>query len=260
MLAANKPYQNHETPMPDIRHFLKSAPHWTLVLLVAWLAAGCDFPQEVPPDIAPPRPSPRQKPVKPHPPRVTNVHTNIVKQPKPVAPGTIEYLDLKNGFRDTTFGQSEAEFSNLVLKEKDDARQLAIYTRTGDLLALDSVPLETIEYTFFKHRLYRIALRWKIEHPESVLTTPPSTELAASCSSLYGKPKRLATRDEAIKYSWIGEKVEIILHEFRMPGVANPKKPGWAISPTTSGQLVFGSVPLRHEHELFVAGQTQGGL
>lgn len=230
------------------------------MLLVSWLVAGCDFSQNGSQQDPAPKPLHQPKPVEPAAPKVPTVRTNAIKQPKPITPGTIQFMDLKNGFRDATFGQSEAEFSNLVLKEKDEPGQLAVYTRTGDLLALESVPLETIEYTFFKHRLYRIALRWKIEHPESVLPTPPSTDLAACCSSLYGKPKRLATRDGYIKYSWIGEKVELILHEFKMPGVANPSKSCWAISPTTSGQLVFSSVPLRHEYESFLAGQAQGGL
>lgn len=224
-----------------------------MVIVVAGLIAGCDYAPESPA----PKIVRRPKQIKP---KVVMPRTNAPKPVKAVIPGTVEYLDMKNGFRDTAFGQPESDFSNLVLKEKDETRQMATYTRTGDVLSLETVPLETIEYTFFKGRLYRIALKWKLEHPENVLAIPPSTELAVSCSNLYGRPKRHATQKDMTEYSWAGQKVELILDEFRMPGVWVVAKGGWGIPPTTSGQLVFGSVPLRRELELFVANLSQSGL
>lgn len=241
---------NNQTPAQFMKQFLGS----TLVMVMtAWLVAGCDVGPEAPA----PKAARRPKPVKP---KVVLVRTNAPKPVKAIVPGTAEYLDMKNGFRDAAFGQSESEFSNLVLKEKDEARQLATYVRTGDVLSLETVPLETIEYSFFKGRLYRIVLKWKVEHRESALATPPSTELAANCSSLYGRPKRHMTQKDITEYTWSGRKVEVILHEFRMPGAANLTKGGWGIPPTTSGQMVFASIPLRRELELFIASQSQSGL
>ena len=99
-------------------------------------------------------------------------------------------MDSKYGFRDATFGQTEGDFSNLVLKEKDEVNQMATYTRTGDVLDLEGVPLQTIEYFFFKNQLVRVVLQWRIIHSDSVSTLPPSTDMAIRCTSLYGKPKR----------------------------------------------------------------------
>lgn len=224
-----------------------------MVIAAAGLIVGCDYA----PDAPAPKTVHRPKQIKP---KVVTPRTNAPKPVKAIIPGTAGYLDMKNGFRDVTFGQPESDFSNLVLKKKDESRQMATYTRTGDVLSLESVPLETIEYTFFKGRLYRIALKWELEHPENVLATPPSTELAVSCSNLYGRPKRYATQKDTTAYSWAGQKVELILHEFRMPGAGSAAKGGWGIPPTTSGQLVFGSVPLRHELELYIANLSESGL
>lgn len=224
--------------------------------LAAWLVTGCDFG----PDKSVSKPAPRPKVVKhaptPPPPKLPK-HS---KPPKEAIPGTSEYLDEKNGFRDVTFGQSDADFSNLIFKEKDEKQQLVTYTRTGDVLSLESVPLETIEYTFFKGQLSQIMLKWQVQHRESVLAVPPSSEMAVTLSTIYGRPKRRATQKDCTRYFWGGKKVEIIMHEFRMPGVATTAKTGWSIPPTTSGQIVIQSIPLRRELDSFLASQAHGGL
>ncbi|MCX6896614.1 MAG: hypothetical protein NTZ16_14210 [Verrucomicrobia bacterium] len=224
--------------------------------LAAWLATGCD----IGPDKPASKPVHRPKVAKRAPTTATPKSSKHLKLPKEAVPGTAEYLDEKNGFRDVTFGQSDADFSNLIFKEKDEKQQLATYTRTGDVLSLETVPLETIEYTFFKGQLSQIMLKWQVQHQESVLAIPPSTEMAVTLSTIYARPKRRAAQKDCTKYSWAGKKVEIMMHEFRMPGVAAPAKTGWTIPPTTSGQMIIQSIPLRHELESFLASQAHGGL
>jgi hypothetical protein len=223
--------------------------------LTVWLVTGCD----VGPDRPAPKSARRTKTVK-HEPVARQKTTKPAKPAKEIVPGTPEYLDEKNGFRDAMFGQPETEFSNLILKEKDDARQSATYTRTGDVLSLENVPLETIEYTFYKGQLSRITIKWQVQHRESALATPPSSELAVTLATVYGRPKSRSVQKDCTKYSWTGKKVEILMHEFRMAGVAGSVKNGWTIPPTTSGELVMQSIPLRHELEAFLASQTHGGL
>lgn len=180
------------------------------------------------------------------------------RPPKQILVGTPDYLDSKNGFRDVFFGQPESDFSNLVLKEKDEAHQMATYTRSGDILNLEEVPLESIEYTFFNGQLARVTLKWNLVHPDSLMAAAPSTEVAARCSELYGHPKRQSIRKESTQYTWSGKTVEIFLDEFRVPGLANIGKSGWAIPPTTTGQMIFESIPAEHNMKAVMANQIFG--
>ena len=182
----------------------------------------------------------------------------LPRPPKPILVGTPDYLDSKNGFRDMVFGQPESDFTNLVLKEEDEAHQLATYTRSGDILNLEEVPLESIEYTFFNGQLARVTLKWNLEHPDSLLAGAPSTEVAARCSELYGHPRRQSVRKDSTQYIWSGKKVEIILDEFQVPGLANIGKSGWAIPPTTTGQMIFESIPAEHNMKAVMANQIFG--
>jgi hypothetical protein len=172
--------------------------------------------------------------------------------------GTPEYMDSKYGFRDASFGQSEGDFSNLVLKEKDPMDFTATYTRTGDVLDLEGVPLQSIEYFFFKNQLVRVMLKWRITHSDIVTALPPSTDMAIRCTTLYGKPKRKSIQKDMTQYIWKGQKESIIINEFRLPGVANALKDkiGWAIPPTTTGQMIIDSITLQQEAELFMANQA----
>ena len=235
---------------------LSIVPAMVLVLTVAMLSGCGDFSD------APVTKAAHRKPATPK---------KVVAEPKPPKPvkplevGTTDYLDSKYGFRDAAFGQPEGDFSNLVLKEKDEVNQVAIYTRSGDVLDLEGVPLQTIEYIFFKNQLVRVILRWRITYRESVVTLPPSTDVAIRCTSLYGRPKRQLRQKDMTQYNWKGQKISILLDEFRLPGVADiyKNKSGWAIPPITTGQMIIESIALRQEADTFAANQAlqkQNGL
>lgn len=225
-----------------------------MVLLgaVVGLVSGCgDYSDSPPPKTVHHKPKPKTKPI-------VAERTRPARPPKQVLVGTADYLDSKNGFRDVTFGLPESDFNNLVLKEKDETHQLATYTRSGDILNLEEVPLESIEYTFFNGLLARVTLKWKLEHPDSLVAAAPSTEMAARCSELYGRPKRQSIRKDSIQYTWSGRKVEIFLDEFKVPGLANIGKGGWAIPPTTTGQMIFESIPAQRDMKAVMANQIFG--
>ena len=63
-----------------------------------------------------------------------------------------------------------------------------------------------------------------------------------------------------MQYEWCGKKVEVLLNEMRLPGVPNPAKAGWAIPPTSSGQMILGSIALRQEAKALVANQSVQSL
>jgi hypothetical protein len=208
-----------------------------------WLMAGCERTEQAPP--------PRV-----HHKAAIEAKAKPEKSPRQILPGTAEYLDLKNGFRDVVFGTPQASFTDLVLKEKDDATGTATYTRSGDLLNSDGVPLQEIDYTFFKDQLSAVTVKWKLEFPTNDFSAPASSGLAAGCTQLYGRPKQLQTQRDMTHYIWSGQKVRIRLDEMKMSGVANTSGGGWAIPPVTSGEMVIESIPLIQELNIYVSSQT----
>jgi len=140
--------------------------------VAGWLCAGCDD--------RPPPPTAKQ--------RTTNVVRVAKSKPKPakpkkkILPGTIDYLDAKNGFRDVTFGESEIDIANLVEASRDEARDMKTCTRSDETMSFQGVPLERVEYDFFRGELYAVQLNWKIAHADSALSQPPTTDISVYCA------------------------------------------------------------------------------
>jgi hypothetical protein len=167
-------------------------------------------------------------------------------QPKPaIKPGKISYLDYKNGFRDVCFFQQESSFTNLVLRTQDDQRQLKTFMQSGEELSLGGVPLERVEYHFFKGQLYLILIEWRVEQKDGAQKAPPAATLAPFCTSLYGPPDRHAKKKGETELRWRGQRVELTLSESVIPGVRDKINGGWAIPPTASGQMVIENIALR---------------
>ena len=184
-------------------------------------------------------------------PKVVVIRTNVVvahRPPRPApeaAPGSIKYLDFKNGFRDVVFGQKEASLTSLVLKRQDDARQLKTFTRVGEEMSLGGVPLESVEYNFFKGELYQIVIKWRIEQKDPAMQAPPAVTLAPFCASLYGPPKYHSLRKGGTELRWRGRRVELTLTETIIPGVPDRINGGWARAPAATGLMVSESIALR---------------
>ena len=247
-----------------MKHFKSMA----MASLTALLLTGCgDFDDS-------PAPKAARKSRAVTKPKVTVAQPKPAKVVKNPDVGTKGYLDFKKGFRDAEFGKSEAEIGNLSIVSKDERLELATYVRSGDVKELEGVPLESIQYTFFRGQLARVDLKWKVEYPGSVTATPLSTEMAARCSSLYGRPRKQIRRKDVTQYLWVGDKVEILVDEFFLPGMATPARlvrkfetqsetSSWVVPPTTSGQMVMRSIPLKKELDALsaqLANQTHNGL
>jgi hypothetical protein len=208
----------------------------------AWLT-GCERAEQAPP--------PRVH----HKAKTAVVEKKAPKTAKPVVAGTIQYLDLKNGFRDVVFGTPVTNFTDLVLKEKDDAAQSATYTRSGDVLTLAGLPLQEIDYSFFQDQLAKVVVKWKVEYTDSDFSIPPASGLAANCTELYGHPKQQTIRADSSEYVWLGSKVKIFLDELKMPGLAN-RGGGWAIAPVNTGEMVIESLPLRQQMDAYLSNRS----
>jgi hypothetical protein len=77
--------------------------------------------------------------------------------PTEPSPGSLAYLDFKNGFRDLTFGAPPT--SDMVLKETDGDTKY--YTRPQDDLILGGAQLQRIIYGFYKDRFDWLLLETK---------------------------------------------------------------------------------------------------
>jgi hypothetical protein len=222
--------------------------------VAGWLCTGCDD--------RPPSPAARKQ--------TTNVvriakstPAKTAKPKKEILPGTIDHLDASNGFRDLTFGQPDTNIPDLVETSRDEARQLRTCTRSGEIMSLHGVPLERVDYRFYRGELYAIQLNWKIAHADSALSQPPTTDISVYCAQEYGAPRvRRVTKDGA-QYIWRGRRVEIVLTESLLPGVANLTKGGWAIPPTTTGRMAIRNLALSRAAEARLAdkpAQDTNGL
>ena len=170
-----------------------------------------------------------------------------------VAPGSIKYLDCKNGFRDVVFGQQESNLTSLVLVRQDVLRQVKTFTRAGEELSLGSVPLDSVEYNSFQGQLYQVLIKWRMEQKNPALETAPAVTLAPFCASLYGPPQRHLVRKTGTELKWRGRRVELTLTETVIPGVPDKLNGGWAITPAVTGIMIVENIELRKALATMVA-------
>lgn len=190
------------------------------------------------------------KPTKAPKTKVVVVRTNVVVAHKParsasvVAPGSIKYLDFKNGFRDVVFGQQESNLTSLVLVKEDVLRQVKTFTRAGEELSLGGVPLESVEYNFFQGQLYQVVIKWRVEQKNPALESAPAVTLAPFCANLYGPPRRHVIRKTGTELKWRGRQAVLTLTETSIRGVPDKLNGGWAIAPAATGIMVVEDIEL----------------
>ena len=144
---------------------MKHFKSMVMASLAAWVLTGCgDFDDSPAPKVA-------RKSRAVTKPKVTIAQTKPAKVVKDPEVGTKGYLDFKRGFRDAEFGKSEAEIGNLSIVSKDERLELVTYVRSGDVKELEGMPLESIQYTFFRGQLARVDLKWQVAYPGSVTIT-----------------------------------------------------------------------------------------
>ena len=115
----------------------------------------------------------------------------------------IDALDIKNGFREFTFGDSITKFNNMIpLTYSNDSLDV-IYRKSNDKLMLGSASI-SINYTFYNHRLMQISIASKGDVESQILLH----ELEV----MYGKGDSDPKSSEQ-KFTWKGEKIDIIYYK-----------------------------------------------
>jgi hypothetical protein len=77
--------------------------------------------------------------------------------PREPSPGSLAYLDYKNGFRDLKFGDPPR--ADMVLKE--DSGDSKYYARPSDDLSIGGAQLSHLIYGFYKNRLHAVQVGTK---------------------------------------------------------------------------------------------------
>jgi hypothetical protein len=175
----------------------------------------------------------------------------------PIKPGSIQYLDYRNGFRDVFFYQPESSITNAVLRKQDEQHQLKTFTRPGEEMSLNNIPLESVEYSFFKGQLCQIVVKWRVEQKAGASTSPPVAALTPFCASLYGPPSQQTKKKGETELRWQGQRVVLILSESVIPGVRDKINGGWAIPPVASGLMVMENINLRRALKATLASATE---
>ncbi len=109
----------------------------------------------------------------------------------------LEKLDEKNGFRDMKFGIPFNSFKNLIITGSDGDHKF--YTKSGEVLKLGNYDLKSIDYGFYKNKLYSIYIETD--------GYSNSTGVLSIMENLYGKGNQ---RIEGIEeYLWDGKNVKL---------------------------------------------------
>ena len=74
--------------------------------------------------------------------------------------GTVAWLDVKEGFRGSTWGSAPPE-EGLVLVDRDE--DSAYYTREGESMKVGQYPLDAVVYAYWRDQLYAVALTTRDE-------------------------------------------------------------------------------------------------
>jgi hypothetical protein len=81
--------------------------------------------------------------------------TGWAKEPRPTpVPGSVYYLDSKNGFRDLKFGSTPTKDMELARVDGDER----IYQRPKDSLEIGDGKCKQILYVFYKNRLHTVQI------------------------------------------------------------------------------------------------------
>ena len=214
---------------------MKRIEFLTVVILAGLCLTGCKEKPTPPPKSTP---RPVKKAVK------AETATQINKpahQLRGIEPGSLSYLDAKDGFRDVRFGIASSNMDNLVLIQENTDNKSKIFTRIGDELMLNDVPLETIEYTFFEDKLCQVVLKWNVISTNEQNPRPQPTKIPIIVASVYGRPTRRTQNKDENLYVWNGRKVGVMIDEIFLSGVKDVINQGdsWKIPPTTVGKMLI---------------------
>lgn len=157
------------------------------------------------------------------------VDSGSTRQSDP-SPGSLAYLDFKNGFRDVKFGDPPTK--DMVLIE--DSGESKFYSRAGESYVMGQADVEHIRYGFYKHRLYAVIVRTN-GYSNSRLLLEVLRQAYGP-----GRPNPFMNG-----YSWHGSLVGLSYEEH---------------SKTHNAAIVFFSVSLANEKEAEAQAKTKKGV
>jgi hypothetical protein len=134
------------------------------------------------------------------------------------SPGSLAYLDARNGFRDLTFGDPPQQGMRVV----EDHGDTKYYTRPSDDLTIGGAKIKEISYGFYKGRLYSVLIE-----TEGLLNSRALLEVLQQAYGTGSRPNRFM--DE---YMWDGSRV--LLYYDQKPV-------------TNEAITMFQSIPLKNE-------------
>ncbi|MGI4874184.1 MAG: hypothetical protein ACRYFX_23735 [Janthinobacterium lividum] len=120
--------------------------------------------------------------------------------------GTIEALDVKNGFKDAKFGMPIVAFDGLIPdsdNKPDESHQS--YTVSHENGFLGDIPLSLLKYTFYKGKL--ISIEYRVEGEENM------SKLTRALETAYGPGK-----DAILGAVWEGKNVSMSTMRFEELG------------------------------------------
>jgi hypothetical protein len=130
--------------------------------------------------------------------------TSALLEPGPAgpvepSPGSLAYLDFRNGFRDLKFGDPPAADMRLV----EDHGETTYYTRPGDDLRIGNSQLNRIAYGFYRGRFYTALLS-----TEGLTNSRALLEVLRQAYGRGARPNRFMDR-----YYWEGSRVVLSYDE-----------------------------------------------
>lgn len=114
-------------------------------------------------------------------------------------PGSLAYLDAKNGFRDLTFGDPPPE--GMLTTEEDGGRR--VYVRPDDELTIGDAHVRRMTYTFYRERFAAVRLH--------TTTLADGRALLAVLQQAFGPGVKDDPKRE--RYTWVGQQVAVTYGE-----------------------------------------------
>jgi hypothetical protein len=138
--------------------------------------------------------------------------------PTEPSPGSLAYLDARNGFRDLKFGDPPLQGMRLV----EDHGDMKYYTQPSDDLTIGNAKIKEISYGFYKGRLSTVLLQ-----TDGLINSRALLEVLRQAYGSGSRPNRFMDR-----YLWDGSRVLLYYDE----------------KPISNDAIaLFQSVPLRNE-------------
>ena len=140
-------------------------------------------------------------------------------------PGSIDFLDYKNGFRNIHFGDGQSvlgatrKCSITAIKNSDS--KMTMCSRKDEFKKLLSQQIGYIKYEFYDNKLFRISIRlvWCKERMEkwasgvTLNSCPPPPDMYSSLKDVWGEGKKLQKDHRSKTIVWTGKFVEASLKE-----------------------------------------------